>query len=187
MHPTPCHPVKAMSGAPLDHEPPAPSSPRQRMFWIYRGVRVMLGIIFICSGGAKLFNPQNFAVIINAYGLIPEPAVLPAAVGLSILEMVAGAGLLLDVQWSLGIIAGLLLLFTAILSYGLWMGLDVDCGCFGPDDPEGQAYHSLRPALYRDMAMMAGAGYLFFWRRLKSLRPVKFSTLYQIVAKKQRR
>ena len=41
-------------------------------------------------------------------------------------------------------------LFMAILGYGISMGLDVDCGCFGPEDPESKAFHGLRAALYRD-------------------------------------
>jgi uncharacterized membrane protein YphA (DoxX/SURF4 family) len=146
-----------------------------------------LGIIFIWSGFSKLTDPNNFSTIIEAYGLISETAVLPAAIGLSLLEVVAGVGLVVDVQWSLGIMTGLLVLFTAVIGYGLWIGLDVDCGCFGPDDPEGAVYHSLRPALYRDMAMLAGIGYLFLWRWLQSSHPVRFSDLYQIFTNVRRR
>ncbi|MDO9265193.1 MAG: hypothetical protein Q7U02_14580, partial [Desulfosalsimonadaceae bacterium] len=65
---------------------------------------------------------------------------------------------------SLEIITGLLVLFMAILEYGIRMGLDVDCGCFGVDDPEHRGFGSLRPALYRDMGMMAGIVYLYIWR-----------------------
>lgn len=124
--------------------------------------------------------PESFATIIQAYGLIPEALVLPAAVSLSILETAAGVSLVVDLQWSLGIITGLLALFMAILGYGLWMGLDVDCGCFGPNDPEAAAYHSLRPALYRDICMLAGIGYLFAYRRLQAHQPLRFSDLGRI-------
>jgi uncharacterized membrane protein YphA (DoxX/SURF4 family) len=156
-------------------------------FWIYRLLRISLGIIFIWSGFSKLIAPKSFATIIEAYGLIPEVTILPAAIGLSLLEVAAGVGLVMDVQWSLGIVAGLLILFTVIIGYGLWIGLDVDCGCFGPDDPEGAAYHSLRPALYRDMIMLAGIGYLFLWRWQQSSHPVRFSDLYQFYTNIKRR
>ncbi|MEJ2158353.1 MAG: DoxX family protein, partial [Desulfobacteraceae bacterium] len=59
----------------------------------------------------------------------------------------------------------LLLLFMMVLGYGIWLGLDVDCGCFAAGDPEGGAYHGLRPALYRDAVMLAGMGYLILWKR----------------------
>jgi hypothetical protein len=45
------------------------------------------------------------------------------------------------------------------------LGLDIDCGCFGPEDPESRAYGGLRTALYRDLAMAAGVAYLYWWRR----------------------
>jgi uncharacterized membrane protein YphA (DoxX/SURF4 family) len=128
-------------------------------------LRIGLGATFLWSGGAKLLDPRHFAVIIDAFGLIPEAAVFPAAFGLAGLEIAAGLGLVFHRAWAVGLVAGLLMLFIAILIYGLWMGLDVDCGCFGPRDPEAQAYHSMRPALYRDCAMLAITGYLFYQRR----------------------
>ena len=139
--------------------------------WIYRITRWGLALIFIYAGGLKLINPQAFAVIIEAYGLIPESWVLPVAVLLPLAEVVAGIGLIFDIRGSLGAIAGLLVLFMAILGYGMWMGLDVDCGCFGPEDPEGQAYASIRPAFYRDAAMMAGVICLYIWRIRRDFRP----------------
>jgi uncharacterized membrane protein YphA (DoxX/SURF4 family) len=132
--------------------------------WIYLVMRLALGIVFIWSGGAKLLEPQAFSVIIDAYGLVPPVTVWPIAVGLALLELIAGIGLIFEVPWSLEVITALIFLFIAILIYGIRMGLDVDCGCFGPDDPEAEAFHSLRPALYRDVVMMAAIGFLFLRR-----------------------
>jgi uncharacterized membrane protein YphA (DoxX/SURF4 family) len=132
--------------------------------WIYLAMRFALGIVFIWSGGAKLLEPQAFTVIIDAYGLVPSATVWPIAVCLALLELIAGVGLLFDVPWSLEVITALMLLFIGILLYGIRMGLDIDCGCFGPDDPEAEAFHSLWPALYRDMVMMAAIGFLFLRR-----------------------
>ena len=112
-----------------------------------------------------MLDPQAFTVIIDAYGLVPPVAVWPIAVGLALLELTAGVGLVFNVQWSLEIITALMLLFIGILGYGIWLGLDIDCGCFGPDDPEAEAYHNLRPALYRDVGMMAVIAFLFCWRQ----------------------
>jgi len=61
--------------------------------------------------------------------------------------------------------------FIGVLSYGIAIGLDIDCGCFGPGDPEGEAFHSLRSALMRDCFMLAGAAFLYGWR---FLHPVRF-------------
>ncbi len=143
--------------------------------WAYRPIRFTLGTVFIWSGVSKLANPHSFSVIIGAYGLINDSWVLPVSLFLPLIELFGGVGLLLDLRGSLTTIAGLLLLFMLILGYGIWMGLDVDCGCFGPEDPEARAYHGLRPALYRDFFMGAAILYLYSWRAFRSERPMAWS------------
>jgi uncharacterized membrane protein YphA (DoxX/SURF4 family) len=145
---------------------------------IYRGVRYCLAAVFLWSGISKLLDPVSFAVLIDAYGLIPETWVMPTALLLSSLEVIAGAGLVLDIQGSLAIITGMVILFITILSYGIHMGLDIDCGCFGPQDPEVKAFHGLRTALYRDFIMMTGVMYLYAWRFYRSIRPDRFKELF---------
>jgi len=145
---------------------------------IYHLIRVLLCIIFLWSGISKLMAPKEFAVIIDSYGLIPEAWILPLAIFLPLLEMIFGLGLLLDIKGSLAGITGLLMLFLVILGYGIRLGLDVDCGCFGPQDLESEAFHSLRPALYRDFAMIAGVIFLYFWRCYRSIKPVQLMSLF---------
>jgi hypothetical protein len=60
----------------------------------------------------------------------------------------------------------------AVLAFGIHMGYDIDCGCFGEDDPVGEAMHGLGQALVRDAVFMTGALYCHTWRRLRSHRPV---------------
>lgn len=152
---------------------------------VYVLIRMTIGGVFVVSGVGKLLAPEGFAVIIEAYGLIPEATVLPAAITLSLLELLAGLGLVWDFQGSLGLITGLLLLFMTILGYGLWIGLDVDCGCFGPGDPEAEAFHGMRTAFYRDMGMLVGNGYLYFWRRIGSIRPRALLNLNNLIPKRR--
>lgn len=132
-----------------------------------RLIRWTLAGIFLYAGILKLMDPKSFAVIIQAYGLIPESWTMTASIFLSVFEVVAAICLICDIRWSLEMITGLLILFMVILGYGISMGLDVDCGCFGPDDPE-QAFSGLRAALYRDFYMMAGAIYLYSYRFMKN-------------------
>ena len=153
--------------------------------WFYRLTRTGLAAVFIGAGISKLLAARSFAVVIKGYGLVPENFVLPAAIALCILELVAGVGLLFDVQGSLSIISGLLVLFIGVLSYGLWLGLDLDCGCFSPGDPEGGAYGDLLSALLRDMVMLAGAVYLHFWRMRQSLKPRPFSNIFTTIVPKK--
>ena len=140
--------------------------------WPYRGVRTILAIIFLWAGVVKIFDRDAFAIILEAYKFLPDTWIMPVAVGLPAIEILAAIGLLFDVRGSLTTVTALLFLFLAILSYGIWLELDIDCGCFGPGDPEGEAYKGLRPALYRDLVMLAGAAYLYVWRvRRSSIRP----------------
>jgi rhodanese-related sulfurtransferase/uncharacterized membrane protein YphA (DoxX/SURF4 family) len=143
----------------------------------YKLIRWILGAVFIYAGSIKLLDPVAFGIMIEAYGVIPDRLILPAAILVAAMEVAAGIGLLFDIEGSLAAIAGLLSLFVAILSYGLWIGLDVDCGCFGPDDPEAEAFHGLRSSLYRDLVMLAGIAFLYGWRRYRGLKPVKITSI----------
>lgn len=141
--------------------------------WPYRIVRIILSVTFLWSGITKLFDPTSFSVIIESYGVVPESWVSPVAIILPTLEVIAGIGLLIDIRGSLAIITSLLILFLIILGYGIYIGLDIDCGCFGPGDPDVESYQDLRPAIYRDFMMMAGVFYLYLWRYLRSAEPVR--------------
>jgi uncharacterized membrane protein YphA (DoxX/SURF4 family) len=123
----------------------------------------VLGVVFVWAGSVKLADPEAFAEIISAYNLVPEAFLAVVAIGLPALEVLAGLGLVLDIRGSLGTILGLLALFIFVLWFGILKDLDIDCGCFSPTD---LAEHmTLRQAMYRDFIMMAGAFYLFWWRR----------------------
>lgn len=152
--------------------------------WSYRIIRVVLAVVFLSSGLSKLLDPTSFTVIIEAFGLIPETWTLPVAVILPALEMIAAIGLLFDIRGSLAFITGMLILFMAILAYGIWMGLDIDCGCFGPEDPEAKAFHSLRPAIYRDVVMMIAIAYLYYWRYRQSVKPARLRYYFYNLVKK---
>jgi hypothetical protein len=101
--------------------------------------------------------------------LVPEPLLIPTAIGLPLVEVLAGIGLILDVGLSLWIIAGLLIAFLLILGYGIVNNLDVDCGCFSPS--EMAARSTLEAAFYRDMDLLLVVFYLFFWRWVRKTRP----------------
>ncbi|MBU0994555.1 MAG: DoxX family protein [Proteobacteria bacterium] len=141
----------------------------------YTTLKLVIGLVFLYSGITKIGNPQLFSVIIDAYGILPGQLTLFAAFTLAGLEIMAGAGLIFDIRGSLFLIACLLILFIIILAYGIHMGLDVDCGCFGPDDPEQVAFHDLRYALYRDMVMISGIIYLYIYRCVRQIKPKKIN------------
>ncbi len=137
----------------------------------YALARWVLGALFIYAGGRKLMDPEAFAVLIDAFGIVPENLLGAVARVLPALEIAAGLGLFFDIRGSLAVIAGLLALFIAILGIGLKSGLAVDCGCFGPQDIEARAFSGLDAALYRNLVLMALVMWLYGWRRRRRLRP----------------
>lgn len=134
--------------------------------WLYRGIRILLAALFIYGGAVKLIDPHAFARTISAYDLVPEPLLPFVAIGLPAVEFLAGLALAFDLRGSLATITGLLALFLAVLGYGIFQDLDVDCGCFGAEELDKQA--GLRLAFYRDLAL-AGivVPYLYFSRRMR--------------------
>jgi len=143
----------------------------------YKLVRWTLGGVFIYAGSIKLAAPKTFAALIGAYGIVPDGLLMPVALILPALEAAAGIGLLFDIEGSLEALTGLLVMFIATLGYAIWMGLDVDCGCFGPGDPAAAAFNGLRQSLYRDLALLAGIVFIFGWRRYRPIKPVKATAI----------
>jgi rhodanese-related sulfurtransferase len=143
----------------------------------------LLAAVFLYAGAAKLADPAAFAVLIDAYGIVPDGLLMPVAIGLPLLEVAAAVGLMADLRGSLAVVSGLLAIFMAILVYGIRMGLDVDCGCFGPEEIESRAYHGLRQALQRDLGLAFGVAYLYGWRLFRDSRPLKLSQVIQRMTK----
>ena len=134
--------------------------------WPYRIVRMALAALFIYGGVTKLFDPKAFAVTISAYDLVPETLLPFFAVGLPLIETIAGLALVMDRPWGLHLITGLLALFVFVLGYGILGDLNVDCGCFGAEELDKQA--RLWEAFYRDLVLIGVvAPYLYLSRRVR--------------------
>lgn len=137
--------------------------------WSYRIVRIALAVLFIYGGVLKLIDPKAFARTISGYGLVPEMFLPVVAIGLPLIETIAGLALLFDSVWGLHIITGLLAMFVFVLGYGILSDLNVDCGCFGAEDLDKQA--DLRVAFYRDLILIGLVVpylYIYRWFRKKS-------------------
>ena len=125
--------------------------------------RMILAAVFIYGGVPKLFSPHDFARIISAYGLVPETLVFPVAIVLPLIEVITAIGLVLNYRWAIVTSLLLLLFFIAVLSYGILLGLDIDCGCFGIEEPEHDAFSTLSEARIRDLLLLFPAGYSWWF------------------------
>ena len=133
-------------------------------------VRFALGSIFVYAGFIKLIDPKTFAKAISQYDLVPEGLLIPTAIGLPAIEILAGLGLVFAIRGSLSIISGLLVTFVIVLWYGILNNLSIDCGCFSPDELKSHA--SLWNAFYRDLVMIAAVVYLYVSHKIRSRKKI---------------
>jgi len=127
---------------------------QKTLLWVDRFCRWGIGGFFLVAAVPKFFDVAGFAQVIGAYAILPKPFLVPMAVILPVIEIGLAVGLLRNHSPAKIGVALLLLLFIAVLSYAIWLGLDIDCGCFGPKDPESQAFHGLKISLVRDVVML---------------------------------
>jgi len=132
---------------------------------LYLLIRVIIGSVFIYAGFIKLIDPKAFAKAISQFDVVPEFLLAPLAIGLPALEFFAGLGLIFNIRGSLQVIFNLLIVFILVLGYGIFNDLDIDCGCFGPE--EINARESLKQVLFRDLLMVMAVCYIYIYKRIK--------------------
>jgi uncharacterized membrane protein YphA (DoxX/SURF4 family) len=114
--------------------------------WLIFLGRVALGFVFVYAAYTKLFEYTaegwrqlpwiSFAATLQSYKLLPDDAVMFLAKTLPWFELALGVLLLIGVQlrWVATAASLLLLVFFAVLVRSFALGMNIDCGCFGPGD-----------------------------------------------------
>ncbi|MEF2231420.1 MAG: MauE/DoxX family redox-associated membrane protein [Pseudodesulfovibrio sp.] len=138
----------------------------------YLLLRLVIGGLFVFAGALKLADPSAFAMAIDGYGLVSWSTAKLLSRALPIVEIAAGLGLILDFRGALALIVVQLLVFLAVVGYAVHLGLDVDCGCFGPQAAKpGEGAGSLKETLLRDGAMLVGCAVMYWQRWVSGRRP----------------
>lgn len=145
--------------------------------WLYLFVRIALALLFIYAGSLKLIDPKAFARAISHWGLVPEPLLPVVAIGLPALEVIAGLALFFDLRVGLYAVSGLLLFFVCVLAYGVLNDMNIDCGCFGPDELAEKK--GLAHAFYRDLVFLGAVAFLFWWRFVRRRESVSHKATQQ--------
>jgi uncharacterized membrane protein YphA (DoxX/SURF4 family) len=107
--------------------------------YLLTALRLLLALVFIVAGAAKVRRPRLFSRQVAAYHLLPATLVQPVAYTLPWLELLLGFALLigLEVQVSSGLGAILMLVFSLAIGINLARGRqEMDCGCFGSGHSE---------------------------------------------------
>ena len=130
-------------------------------------LRLILGITFLYAGIIKASASQAFIVAHLPFTFIDSMWTGPLAIGLAWMEILAGALVLAPRIYEAGaaMIAGLCLVFIAVLSWALWNGYIVSCGCFGEDMAPSAAKMLL--AIGRDILLFAAAVAIMVMPRLR--------------------
>lgn len=101
-------------------------------------LRLALGAVFIYAAWTKLRDPWAvFAVAIDSFQILPLWAVESAARTLPWFEFAVGA-LMISGRWlhiSTTASSLLLLVFFGLLVRAQMKGMQINCGCFGPEEP----------------------------------------------------
>ena len=146
---------------------------------LHHCLRLVLGLLFIGSSLIKLTDLPGFARQLGDFGIVADALVPASAWLVCLLELFAGFGLLTNVRGSLAVVASILILFCSVLvryiNNGMILGLDIDCGCFGP------GYRvSLKTQFTIDLGLLLFCA-LVHWSRKKC--GVKTIGLFALLAK----
>ncbi len=96
---------------------------------------LVLSLVFLISGFTKLVDVHTFVRDIMNYRLFPPQPLHILAVWLIMLELFIGFGLWIPSlqRGSAWISAGLMAFFILMVAIAMARGLDINCGCFGPE------------------------------------------------------
>ncbi|MFM8764411.1 MAG: MauE/DoxX family redox-associated membrane protein [Spartobacteria bacterium] len=129
-------------------------------------LRIALAGVFFYAGAVKAGASQEFAVALLPFTFVPPNWTLPLALGLAWMEILAAIFLLLPRIFPLGaaLVSGLCVLFIGVLTWALWNGIIVSCGCFGADD--SPSAWKMWLAIGRDILLLAAAAAILVLPRI---------------------
>ena len=102
--------------------------------WVVLVLRIVLAAVFVYAAWSKLRQPWLlFAMAIDAYGVLPQWAVMALARALPWFELVLGILLLTGIwlRHTATVASALLAVFFAVMLRSYAKGLQIDCACFG--------------------------------------------------------
>ena len=95
--------------------------------------RIIMGVLFVFAAMSKIGDVGTFSQQIHNFKMVPIWSENLFAMTLPWVEMFAGLSLLLGIRPRSGgmIVTALMAVFVAAVVVALFLGLDIDCGCFG--------------------------------------------------------
>jgi putative oxidoreductase len=120
-------------------------------------LRIALAGLFFYAGALKAGASQEFAMALLPFTFVPPEWTMPLALSLALVEILTAILLVLPRAFPLGaaLVCALCLLFIGVISWALWNGIIVSCGCFGGD--ESPSAWKMLLAIGRDILLIGAA------------------------------
>jgi len=130
--------------------------------WISTVMRVGLAGVLLWSGGAKVSEPRQAVMAVQAYEILPTSVGEFVGYALPLFELALGLALLLGVATRISaVVAGALMTAFVVGVASAWArGLSIDCGCFGGGGAVAEGEANYLPVLLRDAGFAAMAAWL---------------------------
>ena len=116
--------------------------------------RLALAGVFIYASWTKIDEPVAFARAVANYRILPFECIGPVAIVLPMVELLSGLALVFT-KWSREaalLIFGMMAVFLVGLTQAAVRGLDISCGCFGPEEATGRA--AIVQTIVRDLLLL---------------------------------
>ncbi len=139
---------------------------KPRGYYSWHLCRLLLGGVFLYAGLLKGLNIEEFAGQVAAYQLLSYQWNYIVAAILPFIELIVGLHLIFNrwVRAAALVTAGLCSTFLILLGSLLLRGIEIDCGCFGPQDSSTPLQ-----AILRNLLLLAMAHFVFHLRNHYSL------------------
>lgn len=94
--------------------------------------RIYLGIVFLLACYHKIMHPESFALDVASYQFLPLYLINIFALIVPMVELFTGVLIIIGFKARANalLIAGMMISFIIALSWALYQGLDMSCGCF---------------------------------------------------------
>ena len=130
--------------------------------WISTIMRIGLAGVLLWSGGAKVSEPRQAVMAVQAYEILPTSVGEFVGYALPLFELALGLALLIGVATRISaVVAGALMTAFVVGVASAWArGLSIDCGCFGGGGAVAEGEANYLPVLLRDAGFAAMAAWL---------------------------
>lgn len=154
------------SGPVADPSAPEAASGSARAAWwldvLGLLARLVLGGVLLVAGALKVTSPEQSALAVRAYQLLPYDFAGYVGYALPIVEILTGVLLLLGLMTRPAAVVGALLMLAFVIGIAsAWArGLSIDCGCFGGGGTIAPEQTRYGVELARDAGLLLCGAYL---------------------------